>query len=193
VVAFDLPAHGASTDRRMTLPEGVQAVEAVARTQPGLKAILAHSFGGVLTTVALARGLDCERVVLLASPAEMELYLQRLERGVGLGQAGQAAFRARIDRVLSAAGMANVSLASLVPALSQPALIVHDASDLEVPVSAARRLARAWPGAECVETQGLGHRRLLQSPEVVARVQAFVTGAKRQLDRPVAVPALRAL
>ena len=35
-------------------------------------------------------------------------------------------------------------------------------------------IALAWPGAEMVTTNGLGHGRVLRDPAVVARVSAFV-------------------
>jgi hypothetical protein len=35
-------------------------------------------------------------------------------------------------------------------------------------------IAAAWPGAELVTTEGLGHRRILRDPAVVARVTDFL-------------------
>ena len=40
-------------------------------------------------------------------------------------------------------------------------------------------LARAWPNAELVSTSGLGHRRILDDPEVVKRAVAFVAQGER--------------
>jgi pimeloyl-ACP methyl ester carboxylesterase len=192
VVAFDAPGHGRSTGRRVTLPIFADALEAVARSQPELRAIVAHSFGGVGTVVALSRGLPCGRVVLLASPSEMEPYLARMDAALGLGPGGRGELRARVARVLARAGLAGFDLPALTQRLSQAALIVHDAGDREVPPAAARRLARGWPGAERVETQGLGHRRLLRDPEVVARVTAFVAATPESQPAPAsALPMLR--
>jgi pimeloyl-ACP methyl ester carboxylesterase len=192
VVAFDAPGHGRSTGRRVTLPIFADALEAVARSQPELRAIVAHSFGGVGTVVALSRRLPCTRAVLLASPSEMEPYLARMDAALGLGLPGRAALRARVAHVLARAGLTGFDLPALTHGLSQPALIVHDAGDREVPPAAARRLARGWPGAQRVETEGLGHRRLLRDPDVVARVTAFVAATPESEAAPdLAAPALR--
>jgi pimeloyl-ACP methyl ester carboxylesterase len=188
VVAFDAPGHGRSTGRRVTLPIFADALEAVARSQPELRAIVAHSFGGVGTVVALSRGLPCGRVVLLASPSEMEPYLARMDAALGLGPDGRGQLRARVARVLAGAGLAGFDLPALTQHLSQAALIVHDAGDREVPPAAARRLARGWAGAERVETQGLGHRRLLRDPEVVARVTTFVAARPESQAAPDSAP-----
>jgi pimeloyl-ACP methyl ester carboxylesterase len=192
VVAFDAPAHGRSTGRRVTLPIFADALEAVARSQPELWGIVAHSFGGVATVVALSRGLPCARVVLLASPSEMEPYLARLDAALDLGGPGRSALRARVAQVLARAGLPGFDLPALTQRLSQPALIVHDSGDREVPPAAARRLARGWSGAQRVETEGLGHRRLLRNPDVVARVTAFVAATPASEAAPdSAPPALR--
>lgn len=55
-----------------------------------------------------------------------------------------------------------------------PLLVVHDRDDDEVAWSDGAAIARAWPAAELVTTRGLGHRRILRDPAVVARVTAFL-------------------
>ena len=37
-----------------------------------------------------------------------------------------------------------------------------------------RRVTAAWPNAQLVETEGLGHRRVLRDADVIARAVAFV-------------------
>ena len=54
VVAFDLPAHGASTGRVLDMPLGVASLAAVARTFGPFHAIVTHSFGGAIALAALA-------------------------------------------------------------------------------------------------------------------------------------------
>jgi len=142
----------------------------------------------VATVVALSRGLPCARAVLLASPSEMEPYLARMDAALGLGAPGRAALRARVARVLARAGLSGFDLPALTHRLPQAALIVHDATDREVPPVAARRLARGWSGSQRVETEGLGHRRLLRNPDVVARVTAFVAARPESEAAPESAP-----
>jgi len=56
-----------------------------------------------------------------------------------------------------------------------PTLIVHDQDDASTPVGDGATIAAAWTGSRLHVTSGLGHRRLLSSPEVVALVTDFVT------------------
>jgi len=53
-------------------------------------------------------------------------------------------------------------------------LIVHDRGDREIPWRDGAALATAWPGAELKLTDGLGHRRILSDPDVIAAALAFV-------------------
>jgi pimeloyl-ACP methyl ester carboxylesterase len=57
-----------------------------------------------------------------------------------------------------------------------PVLVVHDRDDRETAWSGGRDLSRAWPDARLLTTSGLGHRRILSDPKVVAEVVRFVAG-----------------
>ena len=58
--------------------------------------------------------------------------------------------------------------------LDVPGLVIHDQDDRDVPIQEGIAVAQAWPGAQFVRTTGLGHRRILRDPEVIARVAAFI-------------------
>jgi pimeloyl-ACP methyl ester carboxylesterase len=64
--------------------------------------------------------------------------------------------------------------ARLAPAMTTPLLIIHDRGDRESPFEDAAVLAQAWPGAELVATEKMGHTRALRDPALVAQVTAFV-------------------
>jgi pimeloyl-ACP methyl ester carboxylesterase len=57
-----------------------------------------------------------------------------------------------------------------------PTLIVHDRDDASTPVADGAAIAAAWTGSRLSVTSGLGHRRLLRDPDVVAEVVEFVSG-----------------
>lgn len=72
------------------------------------------------------------------------------------------------------------------PALTTPLLVIHDRGDAEIPWQDGRVIAQAWRGAETLMTDGLGHRRVLRDPDVVAAAVAFV--AALTAERGVAAP-----
>ncbi len=180
VVAVDLPAHGRSSGRRLTLAAAVDAVDAVLRREPSVEAVIAHSFGVPATVLAAGRGAPLPRAVLISGPASMEPYLQRFEQVLRLDPSVRAAMRARIRRVLDEGGLETMELTAVAPRLAGRALVIHDRADREVPFLSAQALHRAWPGAELLATEGLGHRRILSDPAVIARAVRFAV----EWDRP---------
>jgi pimeloyl-ACP methyl ester carboxylesterase len=63
-----------------------------------------------------------------------------------------------------------------LPSLGQPGLIVHDMDDRDVPWAEGERYARHWHGARLYTTQGLGHHKVLDAPEVIEASLAFLRG-----------------
>ncbi len=173
VVAVDLPAHGESAGTRTDLIECTEALRKVGRDVGPVAGIIAHSFGGAITTLALERGLDAKAVVLIASPSSIHDVLQRFEQLIGLSAAAARSFRAAIERQ-TRVKVADVEIFERVARLQVPALIVHDRGDREVPLHDAERLAARWPNATLVATDNLGHRRILKDDEVIRRATEFV-------------------
>ena len=60
-----------------------------------------------------------------------------------------------------------------------PTLVVHDRGDRQTPYADAERLVGSLPDARLVTTEGLGHRRILRDPAVVAEVVDFVRDGER--------------
>jgi pimeloyl-ACP methyl ester carboxylesterase len=181
VIAFDGPAHGASEGVRTDLLEFTECLRRIGRDLGPLAGVIAHSFGGVTTTLAIERGLDAACVVLIATPASVEDVLARFAALIGLRGRSLQAFRQALERQTRVA-VREVEIHERVAALKVPALIVHDRRDREVPFGDAERLVARWPGARLLATDGLGHRRILKDPAVIRHVVSFVDAERTVLD-----------
>jgi hypothetical protein len=171
-VGFDGPAHGASGGRVASVPRFADAI-AAAVERTGARAAIAHSFGAASLAFALSRGLALDAVALVAPPRSPTRPFEAMCAGLGLGErARERARRLVEDRV--GIRMAELDLVAAAPALSTPALLAHDRADTEVPWRDGAAIAAAWPGARLLATEGLGHRRILRDPAVVAETVAFV-------------------
>lgn len=172
-VAFDAPAHGASTGR---LASGVSFAEAVAAVaaRVGARAAIGHSLDAAGLRWALADGLRLDAAVMLAPPRGAAPFFRRFCRALALRGGVRDAVRERIRRRCGVAPE-DFDLLRRVPGRSTPLLVVHDRRDREVPWEDGEAIARAWPGAELVSTDGLGHHRILRDASVVARAVAFVS------------------
>jgi pimeloyl-ACP methyl ester carboxylesterase len=173
VIALDFPAHGDSTGTRTDLVECTEALRKVARDLGPLAGIVAHSFGGAVTTLAIERGLDVKSTVLIASPSSVDDVVARFARMLGLGARATQAFRRGLEKQ-TGVKLADVEIYERAANLAVPALIVHDHRDRDVPFSDGERLAARWPHATLVATNGLGHRRILRDADVIRRAVDFV-------------------
>ena len=180
VVAFDAPGHGASAGRLSSLPQFISAIQAVARElgdNGTFAGIVAHSMGAAATTLAMSRGLRADRVVFLAPAVDPIGYTERFAQIVGLTPDILDRMRRSIERRF---GQSWDDFNVLRPAatMTAPLLVFHDRDDRDVEWSNGQAIAAAWPGAELISTEGLGHRRIVHDPEVVSRTIAFLAGTK---------------
>jgi pimeloyl-ACP methyl ester carboxylesterase len=172
VIAFDGPAHGASTGRTTSMPEMADAVRQVG-VRFRARAAIAHSVGGAAIALALHRGLPLESVVLVAPPRTPAAFLDAFCASLGLTAETREALRLRIERRVGIR-MSELTVPRFAGGLRTPALVVHDRTDAEVPWDDGAAIAAAWPGARLVSTDALGHRRILRDQVVVSEAASFV-------------------
>jgi pimeloyl-ACP methyl ester carboxylesterase len=171
-VAFDMPAHGRSAGRRVTLADMARAVRGVADALGPLAAVVGHSLGATAALLALRDGLDARAAVLIAPPGEPGPYLRAFTRVVGLGPRHDPGVRREIERRVGPFERFDARAAAR--ALAIPGLVLHDVGDRQVPFEDGVAIAEGWPGSELRAVEGLGHRRLLRDEAVVRDVVRFV-------------------
>jgi pimeloyl-ACP methyl ester carboxylesterase len=182
VVAFDQPAHGWSEGSLTGLPDLADVLIEVAWDHGGVRAVVAHSFGGPAAALALARGLPAERAVLVAAPSDLVGYSRRFARWHWIPESVRSAMQAAIEERFGVR-WAELEIDRLAPRLAARALLVHDREDQVVPWTQGRAFAEHWPGARFLLTAGLGHGRILQDEGVVRAVADFVAG-RSEVARP---------
>jgi pimeloyl-ACP methyl ester carboxylesterase len=191
-VAFDHLGHGASGGHRSNVRAFRDGLRAVSRACGGeVAGVIAHSLGATTAILALQNHQDLGQggpanalsaragapFALIAPPLDPVRYaLASFSELMGLAPERQAAILARL-RGFVGTDLDAPEVLRLARAQSRPALIVHDDEDRPVPIADGRALASAWPGSRFHGTSGLGHRRILTDPTVVAAVIRFVTSA----------------
>ncbi|GAA1667355.1 alpha/beta fold hydrolase [Glycomyces endophyticus] len=182
VVAFDAPSHGNSGpgpwgDRHANGLHLVEAMSAVHQKFGDPHAVVGHSMG-CLSAVhgLLMNGVDVDAV-----------RLAMLAPFIG----GKEGFRDTIGAIVPVGPRIMDRLAPLGEAkagvklddfslrgleVGAPALVVHDRRDRPNPFRHGEAIAAAWPNAELMATEGLGHRKILVSPAVSSAVTQFVKG-----------------
>ncbi len=184
---LDFPAHGQSEGRRTNFIEMAAVVRAAAERMGGpLDAVVAHSAGCVATLVALDRGLEVERLVLIAPASDLDGFGDAFALTLGLTPEVRRRFQQRIERRIGTtwSEIAPCRLAARIP--PTPALVLHDLDDREIPPVHGIRLAATLPESELEITASLGHNRILRDPGVHRRVLEFLTRDEEWRRSPAA-------
>jgi pimeloyl-ACP methyl ester carboxylesterase len=175
-VLLDFPAHGRSGGWRSTLPQFTRAIFAVTARLGPWHALVAHSLGSLAALHTAARGLPARHLVLVAPSAPPAQFLDWFAGSFGLPSSTGQRMRAQIE-AREAVDLEEFEPDWLGARVAQPCLVVHDRGDRVAPFAAGERLVAALAGARLHPTQGLGHRRVLDDPEVVAQVVTHVIGS----------------
>jgi pimeloyl-ACP methyl ester carboxylesterase len=175
VIAVDGPAHGHSRGSRSDPYLFAETLHEVGERYGPLYALVGHSMGGGSIGIALAAGLKTERAVLIASPASLHDVLHRFAHAMHMPPSATQHFVNALRAQIVQRGHSAVDVLELVAKLPTPALVIHARDDREVPFADAERIANAWPQARLLAVEGVGHRRIMRSPDVVAQTVEFLT------------------
>lgn len=177
-VLVDLPAHGRSAGQTSNLPQFARAIEYLcARLQQQgheLDAVVAHSLAANALSYAAARGLPVKRLVLLAPPASPQAYTRLFAAVFGLSEDTRARLQQRVE-AREGVLMRQFEPAAVGPRVRQATLIVHDRDDRINRFTDAEAFRNAIAGARLLETQGLGHTRLLRGEQVLQAVASHLS------------------
>jgi pimeloyl-ACP methyl ester carboxylesterase len=173
-VALDLPGHGESPGRSSSLLAMASGIEAAMRQLGSPAGVVAHSAGCAATTLALQDGPSAPALAFIAPPEDLGYFALELARHLRV----QPRVHRRARRGIEARfgiPWSQLRIPALAPEMTQPLLVIHDATDREVPHSHGESVAANWPGARLITTRGLGHQRILRDADVVRRAVEFVT------------------
>ncbi len=173
VIAFDAPAHGRSSGKKTNVPEVGQVVKDIEKRVGGFHAIVAHSFGGVVSAYALSNGVSAQKVVTIGAPTVIDLVFAKFAEQLNISPQIIAKLTAFLER-FTARRLDDFSMVNVMPTLAQHGLIIHDKNDREIPFDQAVRLSEKWESSQLMLTSGLGHRRILKDQTVISKSLEFI-------------------
>jgi pimeloyl-ACP methyl ester carboxylesterase len=174
VVAYDLPAHGRSPGNNTNIFKAIETLEAIAETYGPIHGVIAHSFGVMVTTLALREGIEINRFAAISPPTSLDWLIERFERILQIPAPTHRALVRHIEADFGKNIWDKVALDKAARHLDIPALIVHDDQDYDVTWQQGKILADNWPGAVFMKTSGLGHRRVLRDRNTINAIVDFI-------------------
>lgn len=179
VVSLDLPGHGQSQGRRLTLVSAVEAARLTGEWFGPFVAVVGHSFGGAVAANAVAGSvkaippLPAGRLVLIAAPSSLPAIFNDFSRMLSVGPRSQAAMADRVERI-AGRPLHEFTGDRQLAGTPVPTLVIHAPDDREVSADHARLYAGAGDHVRLYWADGLGHRRILADKSVVERAVGFV-------------------
>ena len=184
VVAFDQPAHGVSEGKLTGLPDFAEVLGAVAAWHGGIEAVIAHSLGGAAAALSLySKKVFFKKIVLVSPPSDLVGYSRRFARWYWMPEPVRAAMQNAIEERYGVR-WEDIEVKRVAPRLSAQALVIHDRGDRLMPWKHGAAVARQWPGARLLLTDGLGHRRILGAERVNRAAADFIAGRATAADSP---------
>jgi pimeloyl-ACP methyl ester carboxylesterase len=180
VVAYDQPAHGESDGKTTNLLEIAPTMGLIAQREGPFHAIIAHSFGTLITSYALVnRKLPPPaRLVYFGAFNRLMDSLPRFQVLARLSDEIMEGLYAMIYESFGRDVLDAITNEALTPRIDIPALMFHDTADEVTPIEDSRAIARVWKSARLIETDGLNHRGALQSQAIHEQVVKFLKTEK---------------
>ncbi|ALU41722.1 alpha/beta hydrolase [Pseudoalteromonas rubra] len=173
-LAFDHPAHGSSEGSVGHLPAFVSGLEAVLESTDQVKGVIAHSMG-------CAAAIECKHPTLINKPllliAPLLDYVSNLFGSIERSGYSMRLFRSVVSKVENEYNypMASVDPFEKLKNKTAPCIIVHDKHDKFAQFAVSKQAATKMPKVKLIETQGLGHGRILQSQQAQEAFDELIT------------------
>lgn len=174
VLAFDAPSHGQSSGSQTNLFEIRDAILQLEADHGPFHAVLAHSLGTLSNMMALDAGLSPSKVVHFGSLRRAIDAVNRFFYIAKISAPLQKAFLDKMENWFHHNPLDVANADQIAKNIDIPALLIHDRDDKITPVADSQAIIANWPGVKYVETEGLGHRGPLRSPEIIQQVIEFI-------------------
>lgn len=175
VLSYDSHSHGQTAGKTSTIFKQSEVQQGLAEKFGPIYAVVAHSFGGMVTPYSLSNGMEAQKVVCISPPSRFNFLLERFSNTLHLPKRVQRYMVNRFKKEYGNNLAERVSSTTTsLPLGHIPLLIIHDDNDQDVPISESELLHQAWPNSVMQRTTGLGHRRILYNPQVIENTVNFL-------------------
>ncbi|WBQ03053.1 alpha/beta hydrolase [Kribbella sp. CA-293567] len=185
-ISYDAPGHGDSPGRVATIVGHQHIIQGLENRHGPFEGVIAHSLGVPFALYAVREGVAAGRVVAISGFARFDYLVDAFCRALGLGPKVNQGLRRSIERGYFG-GDDQIWTRFSATAGEVDLLVIHnDEDDVVDPGQAPLLLAAYGPRAHFLQTNGLGHRRILVDPEVITEAVAFLQDQAGRRESDVA-------
>jgi esterase/lipase len=177
VLAFDAPAHGRSSGKRINAIIFRDFIKYVCHQYGPVQSFIGHSFGGLAICLALAETVHSEnfRVALVAPATETKTALDHFFQFIKLDDREVRKEFEEIITQLSGHPVAWFSIQRTLKKIKATILWVHDKDDKITPLKDVLKIKQEnHLNMQFMITKGLGHRRIYRDGKVGKTIVNFI-------------------
>ncbi len=172
IFSIEAPEHGELLGASTHMLNFVDAVEETALRFGQIDLAIGHSLGGMALFNVLGRNQWFEKMVIIGSPANIPNVVGDFCEKIELDDKVAKGIIRYIENRFNL--KAEEASSDYLCQLYRPeGLIIHDVYDQDVPVENARIMHQKWRGSRYLETEGLGHRKVLRDQKVLDAIYDF--------------------
>lgn len=176
VLAFDAPAHGISTGKKITVVIYKNFIHYILDKYGPVDSFIAHSFGGLALALFLEEIPQSEstKIVLIAPASETKtaidhfFALLRLDKQV----------REEFDLIIEEQGSKPpewYSVSRVAAKIKGQVLFLQDKDDKQTPLSDVKPIMdKHYPNFHFIISEGLGHRKIYRAEQSLRKIIEFL-------------------
>lgn len=176
VLAFDAPAHGYSSGKRITAIIYRDLIKHIDEHYGPIQSFMGHSLGGFVLSLALAEMSHDERhrAVFVAPSAETSSAITNFFQVIKLDDKVRKEFENLIENI-SGRPVSWFSISRTLKEMQAKVLWIHDEDDQVTPFTDALKVkGENHSNVQFVITRGLGHSRIYRDAEVINTIVDFL-------------------
>ena len=180
VITFDAPGHGRNPGRQSHLLEFSDSLMAIQQQVGDIDTVIAHSLGGMATTVAIQRGLKPQKLVMIAPHLDVQKIFESYRDLLNLRPALANRFHALIGQKMydildQQDPWSTMKPSALLNDKTPAGMLVYDNEDEEVEAEIFKQIEATWKDCYSVKTDNLGHNKILKDESVIQSILLFLT------------------
>ena len=172
VFAPDLPGHGGSGGKRFAFPELGKAVAEIFSPMGEFAALIGHSGGGLIASIALAEGFPARSYIPIGAPSSLYRLLKSYVEVSHMPERTLDYIARHYDRRF-AVPIASLG-AKVLEGRPLRTLVIHDCKDWMVNIDNAHEWANAARDSELEVTDCFTHLSIVNAPEIHRRIIGFI-------------------
>ncbi|WP_375605244.1 alpha/beta fold hydrolase [Flavobacterium davisii] len=172
-ISYDAPGHGKSKSSPTLITEFIACNFELEKQFGPFDYAIGHSLGGMSLLNSVKRGLQVKKMVTIGAADKIIDILRSFVMQLGLKSEISELMKQKFETNFGEP-IDNYDAANAAKGVIIPTLVIHDKDDYEVPISCGKAIYNQLPNGLFIETEKLGHRKILGNDDVIAQVMQFL-------------------